>query len=101
VGQLIPDAASTAEKVGTDFDFAEANAKFEKAKDQDIKVGYNKASGFFDTISCEASRKAENAEGQQGDGMDRAKRREMDKDTFGASALKRPFGRGRGRGRRF
>lgn len=43
-------------EVGNDFDFAASNAKFEKATEQEVKVGYNKSSGFFDTISCEASR---------------------------------------------
>jgi len=103
VGMLVPDENATPE-VGTDFDFADVAAKFEVKAEEKPKaeVGYNKEKSFYDTISSEAGRK----ETKDADAFkaDRERQREVDKDTFGATALKRPFGRravrGRG-GRRF
>jgi len=100
VGMLVPDASSTAEKVGTDFNLD--TAKFDSKEEVIAEVGYDKAKSFYDTISSEAHRKeTKDAEAFK---ADRERQREVDKDTFGATALKRPFGRravrGRG-GRRF
>jgi hypothetical protein len=100
---LVPDENAKAD-VGTDYDFASKAEEF-AVKDTEkptVEVGYNKASSFYDTISSEAHRKVtKDAEAFK---ADREKQREVDKDTFGATALKRPFGRravrGRG-GRRF
>jgi protein LSM14 len=104
VGMLVPDENATAEKVGTDFDFEVVDKKFEVAETEKPKAdaGYDKTKSFYDTISSEAHRK----ETKDADAFkaDRERQREVDKDTFGATALKRPFGRravrGRG-GRRF
>jgi protein LSM14 len=100
VGELIPDENAKPE-VGTDFDLEAAGATAEKSEVK-YEVGYNKSSSFFDTISSDATRKKEDKDPAEFR-MDREKQREVDKDTFGATALKRPFGRraGRGRGRRF
>merc|ERR1719506_3068085 len=103
VGELIPNASEEVkQEVGTSFDFEAANAKMsegdEKAK---YDSGYNKTSSFYDTISSD-SRKKETKDGESFR-VDREKQRELDKDTFGVTALKRPFGRrgdGRGRGGR-
>jgi len=103
VGMLVPDENAKAD-VGTDYDFASKAEEFavKDAEKPKVEVGYNKASSFYDTISSEAHRKVtKDAEAFK---ADREKQREVDKDTFGATALKRPFGRravrGRG-GRRF
>jgi protein LSM14 len=103
VGMLVPDENATPE-VGTDFNFDEVDKKFEVGADEKPKadVGYDKAKSFYDTISSEAHRKE--TKDPEAFKADREKQREVDKDTFGATALKRPFGRravrGRG-GRRF
>lgn len=101
VGELIPDENATPD-VGTDFDLAAAGNKMESKDMPTYDVGYDKSKGFFDTISSDAHRKKDQKDQEQFR-MDREKQREVDKDTFGATALKRPFGRraGRGRGRRF
>jgi len=101
VGELIPNESETTKaEVGQNFDFEEANSKLDKPSDlPTFEVGYNKASSFFDTISSDAKRKEQKE--QEDFRLDREKQREVDKDTFGATALKRPFGRrggGRGRG---
>jgi protein LSM14 len=105
VGMLVPDENATAEKVGTDFDLDGAAKTFEVAEADKPKAdaGYDKAKSFYDTISSEAHRKETNKDSEAFK-ADRERQREVDKDTFGATALKRPFGRravrGRG-GRRF
>jgi hypothetical protein len=90
-------------EVGNNFDFDAANAKVseDKAEPPKYECGYNKTSSFYDTISSDA-RKKETKDGESFR-VDREKQRELDKDTFGVTALKRPFGRrgdGRGRGGR-
>jgi protein LSM14 len=103
VGELIPNASEEVkQEVGNNFDFDVANAKM-GAGDEPPKYdcGYNKSSSFYDTISSD-SRKKETKDGESFR-VDREKQRELDKDTFGVTALKRPFGRrgdGRGRGGR-
>lgn len=99
VGMLVPDENATPD-VGTDFDF-EAK-QLESTDKPTVDAGYDKSKSFYDTISSDAARKeTKDAEAFK---ADREKQREVDKDTFGATALKRPFGRravrGRG-GRRF
>ena len=91
----------TRAEVGTDeFDFSSANEKFEKpaelAKEgaQDTRAGYVKAKSFFDDISCDALDRAAAKDGGRPDRGSRDKQRELDKETFGASALNRPFGYG-------
>lgn len=104
VGELIPNASGDVQKeVGTAFDFDAAATKFAAPGNDAPKYdcGYDKSSSFFDTISSDA-RKNEVKDGETFR-VDREKQRELDKDTFGATALKRPFGRrgdGRGRGGR-
>lgn len=107
VGELIPNESSeTKAEFTTNFDFEEANKKMDKpAEATTFEVGYNKSSSFFDTISSDAARRKAGQEqkDQEAFRLDRDKQREVDKDTFGATALKRPFGRrggGRGRGGR-
>jgi len=99
VGMLVPDENAVPE-VGTDFDFTKTfEAPAEAPK---VEKGYDKTSSFYDTISSEAHRKE--TKDSEAFKADRERQREVDKDTFGATALKRPFGRravrGRG-GRRF
>ena len=97
VGELsASENPQTKALVSEEFDFSSANEKFEKpaevSKDE-TRSGYSKAKSFFDDISCDALQRAS---GQQG-GFDRAardKQREVDLDTFGASASTRPFGYG-------
>jgi protein LSM14 len=103
VGELIPNASEEVkQEVGNNFDFESANAKMNEEKPGDtFECGYNKSSSFYDTISSD-SRKKETKDGESFR-VDREKQRELDKDTFGVTALKRPFGRrgdGRGRGGR-
>jgi len=98
VGMLIPDAKATPE-VGTDFDLdVAAKAPEDSTSKEKYDVGYDKTKSFFDTISSDAHRKKENKDAEQFK-VDREKQREVDKDTFGATALKRPFGRRAARGR--
>jgi hypothetical protein len=93
---LIPDAKATPE-VGTDFDLdAAAKPPEDSTSKEKHDVGYDKTKSFFDTISSDAHRKNKDAEQFK---VDREKQREVDKDTFGATALKRPFGRRAARGR--
>jgi protein LSM14 len=103
VGELIPNASEEVkQEVGISFDFEAANAKMSEGEDKaKYESGYNKTSSFYDTISSD-SRKKETKDGESFR-VDREKQRELDKDTFGVTALKRPFGRrgdGRGRGGR-
>jgi len=99
VGMLVPDENATKD-VGTDFDLT--NSKFADEEKPKADVGYDKSKSFYDTISSEAHRKE--TKDPEAFKADRERQREVDKDTFGATALKRPFGRravrGRG-GRRF
>jgi hypothetical protein len=93
---LVPDESATAEKVGTDFDL-EAAGKIEETEKPKADAGYNKEKSFYDTISSEAHRKE--TKDPEAFKADRERQREVDKDTFGATALKRPFGRRAVRGR--
>jgi hypothetical protein len=99
---LVPDETATAEKVGTDFDLEAAKFEVKAEEKPNAEVGYDKTKSFYDTISSEAHRKE--TKDPEAFKADRERQREVDKDTFGATALKRPFGRravrGRG-GRRF
>ena len=103
VGELTPNEnAQTKAEVGTEeFDFSSANQKFEKPAElsmetaaDDARAGYSKSKGFFDDISCDALDRAAGKEGGRPDRASRDKQRELDKETFGASALTRPFGYG-------
>lgn len=95
IGELkANENAQTKAEIGTEeFDFSSANEKFEKAPqiEESARSGYAKSKGFFDDISCDALDRAAGKEG----GFDRAardKQRELDRETFGASANMRPFG---------
>jgi len=93
VGVGIPKEGG--EKVGTDFDMVGANEKFKKeAGDSSAELGYSKSKGFFDSISREAAQGKKDAETIR---SERAAQRQLDRDTFGDAALKRPFGRRGGR----
>ncbi|OII71936.1 uncharacterized protein cubi_00744 [Cryptosporidium ubiquitum] len=67
----------------------------DKADDQSKKLtvgGYNKVSGFFDSISCETldperSRKSQGSSDPQAKAL-REKQKLIDKETFGTSAMK-------------
>jgi len=82
-------------QVSGDFDFVEANQKFEKGQKADevgkesgvpVQVGcYNNKSSFFDSISCETLDRQAGHETK----IDRDKQRQMDTETFGASAVHR------------
>ncbi|CEM19506.1 unnamed protein product [Vitrella brassicaformis CCMP3155] len=95
-----------------EFNFEDANLKFDKNAIKqtapndphvgDVKSGYNKASSFFDSISCETLDRQEGHDTR----LDRDKQRQVDTETFGTAALPRRGpgfgyfgGRGRGRGR--
>jgi protein LSM14 len=102
VGELkASENAQTKAMVSEEFDFSTANEKFEKdagttASDDAPRGGYSKAKSFFDDISCDALERGEVAKDQTAPRFDRAardKQRETDKETFGAAALERPFGR--------
>jgi len=101
VGMLVPDESAVPD-VGTDFDFEATKKPEAKEPLPEYDAGYDKSKSFYDTISSEATRKE--TKDPEAFKADRERQREVDKDTFGATALKRPFGRravrGRG-GRRF
>jgi len=100
-------------KIMDDFNFDEANARFNKEKlleevaasdkqsesNSDSEPAYNKDSSFFDNISCEAT--------DRKDGKDKARssmaeQRRLDAETFGQLSSDRGRGRmSRGRGRRY
>lgn len=103
IGELTANEnAQLKAEIGTDdFDFSSANEKFVKpsepvkdAPGEDTRAGYAKNKSFFDDISCDALDRAAGKEGARFDRSARDKQREMDKETFGASALTRPFGYG-------
>lgn len=105
VGELQPNEnAQTKAEVTQEFDFSVANEKFEKPAEptkevDDVRAGYSKTKSFFDDISCDALERSGDKEGAgRFDRQSREKQREVDKETFGAAALTRPFGYG---GRRF
>jgi protein LSM14 len=91
-----------------DFNFAEANARFDKEKlmeevgddgeDEEHKPAYNKESSFFDNISCEATDKMKEQKDTKKPSL--AEQRKIDTETFGAMTLNDRGGRGRGRGGR-
>ena len=103
VGELkASENPQTKAMVSEEFDFSSANEKFEKdtgatTADEAPRAGYSKTKSFFDDISCDALERSEgaNKEGaaQRFDRAARDKQRETDKETFGAAALERPFGR--------
>ncbi|KAK7418103.1 hypothetical protein QQZ08_011390 [Neonectria magnoliae] len=113
----------------SDFDFAGANAKFNKqdlvkeaiagspvtetagetfetsepANSSDIPVAYNKTTSFFDNISSEAKNRSENG-GQKPGGREwRGEEQRKNMETFGQGSVDGGYrnyrGRGRGRGR--
>jgi len=98
VGELTANEnAQTKAEIGSEeFDFSSANLPTEAPKDLsvDTREGYSKTKGFFDDISCDALDRAANKDGGRPDRSMRDKQRELDKETFGASASGRPFGYG-------
>jgi len=81
-------------QVSGDFDFEGANQKFEKGhlkpeeleKEAGVQMGgYDNKSSFFDSISCETLDRQAGHETK----IDRDKQRQMDTETFGASAVHR------------
>jgi protein LSM14 len=108
VGELTANEnAKTKAEIGTEeFDFFSANEKFEKPQEsqsEQTRSGYSKTKGFFDDISCDALDRSA-GKGTPFDRSAREKQREVDRETFGASANMRPFGghrrfnRGQGKG---
>lgn len=98
IGELpANENARTKAEVGSEeFDFSIANEKFEKPVEiskevDDARTGYSKTKGFFDDISCDALDRAVGKDNRF-DRSARDKQRELDKETFGASANVRPFG---------
>jgi len=94
VGELAANEnAQVKAEVKEDFDFSSSNSKFEKPDkvDGDVRAGYSKTKSFFDDISCDALDRAKD--------LDRSNQRDrlrtVDKETFGAAALNRPFGSAR------
>lgn len=101
-------SSTDSSKIMDDFNFDEANARFNKEKileevaasDKQHETtveepAYNKESSFFDNISCEAT--------DRKDGKDRirsslAEQRRIDAETFGQVSLNRRGGMSRGRG---
>jgi len=107
VGELPPQQNQALRKeVSKAFDFDEANAKFNKAEEkaetkkegeesentatEKTKGGYNKATSFFDRISCETIDRAAGQETR----VDRDKQRQLDTETFGTAATAPRSGRG-------
>ncbi|KAI5456372.1 Scd6-like Sm domain-containing protein [Mariannaea sp. PMI_226] len=111
----------------SDFDFAQANAKFNKedvvkeaiagsplteapaaeapepVTSGDVPVAYNKTKSFFDNISSESRERAENG-GQKPGGREwRGEEQRKNMETFGQGSVDGGYrnyrGRGRGRGR--
>ena len=85
----------------SEFDFASANAKFDKPSIQEESAGsvFYQKSSFFDDISCEVK-------DRNSDNIDRRQRVTKEKsqnlETFGTTGSRRGGrGRGRGRGRSF
>ena len=102
VGELkASENPQTKAMVSEEFDFSSANEKFEKdaapaGTDDAPRGGYSKTKSFFDDISCDALERSEANKETGAPRFDRAareKQRETDKETFGAAALERPFGR--------
>ena len=102
VGELkASENPQTKAMVSEEFDFSTANEKFEKdaapaGTDDAPRGGYSKTKSFFDDISCDALERSEASKEGGAPRFDRAareKQRETDKETFGAAALERPFGR--------
>ncbi|KPM39316.1 hypothetical protein AK830_g7266 [Neonectria ditissima] len=122
-------AITKVEVPDSDFDFAGANAKFNKqdlvkeaiagspvtettgeafetsepATSSDIPVAYNKTTSFFDNISSEAKDRSENG-GQKPGGREwRGEEQRKNMETFGQGSVDGGYrnfrGRGRGRGR--
>jgi len=101
-------------KIMDDFNFDEANARFNKEKlleevaasdkqneKTDEEPAYNKDSSFFDNISCEATDRKEGKEKVPRASL--AEQRRIDTETFGQLSISNR-GRGhmsRGRGRRY
>lgn len=93
VGELdASENAQTKALVSEEFDFSKAADTHEKPAEveQEAKTGYNKTKSFFDSISCDASQRG--PEQPRFDKTARDKQREVDKETFGATATSRPFG---------
>ncbi|OII75887.1 hypothetical protein cand_002910 [Cryptosporidium andersoni] len=106
VGELKPRVNQTLKaELDTEFNFSEQNKKFDKSQPLQIQIeqnnvsnqslpvgGYSKTSGFFDSISCETldPERTKKKSGQI-DAQQRAlreKQKQIDKETFGASALR-------------
>jgi protein LSM14 len=82
----------------SEFDFATANAKFDKSsKEEDPTVYYQKSS-FFDNISSEVKDRA-SANTDRKQRMTEEKSQNL--ETFGATGVRSGRGRGRGRGRSY
>ena len=100
IGELTANEnPQTKAEVGEEFDFSSANTKFEKPSDvkeaDDTRAGYSKTKSFFDDISCDALERSAGKGAGSFDRNSREKQREVDKETFGASAANsRPFGYG-------
>eukprot|EP01119_Soliformovum_irregulare_P006737 TRINITY_DN19169_c0_g1_i1.p1 TRINITY_DN19169_c0_g1~~TRINITY_DN19169_c0_g1_i1.p1 ORF type:complete len:421 (-),score=84.41 TRINITY_DN19169_c0_g1_i1:75-1337(-) len=86
-GVAPPRGIDSATKMLDDFNFAEANSRFDKeellkdmAPPEDQELAYNKATSFFDNISCEATEKKD---GKNGPRSSMAEQRKLDQETFG------------------
>jgi len=107
VGELIPEENSDVKKtMEEEFDIQGAFEKLEKVQTLEGVEGvsdklqpldgYDKAKSFFDSISCEATDRADQADRQK---VDRDQARRFDKETFGDTRRPpRPTGTRRGKG---
>lgn len=109
VGELVPeDNAEAKKEFAEEFDYGASNDKFDKVTtsegvdglEEKMKPlsGYDKSKSFFDSISCEATERANDNDRQK---VDRDKARQFDKETFGDTRRPpRPTGGRPGKGRR-
>jgi len=109
VGELLPeDNADAKKEYAEEFDMDKANDSFAKigekegTDDVDEKhkplSGYDKSKSFFDSISCEATERTNEADRQK---VDRDRARKFDMETFGNTRRPpRPTAGHRGKGSR-